>query len=250
MDDLRLYPTACSQAVLDNAQSVKSGRAELLYVYVQVDPAGFNRGFYTVDSRYFYRITADAYASGCCRPTTITGLAMFSKRSMLFGSQGTAKTFSSEHSCPDGSSLSFDSNLPTAIVEAVDPILLDMKLVDLCCHKHKCSCSCPTTDVPRAILDAFDDTILFDEEAQKQVHLTLGQFSILRLERDSQLLIPVYDYCMPEKQCQCDGSCEDDPCQLFQRVDFPVGEFFPPATADSIDPVAQLRGGCGCGCSR
>ena len=35
----------------------------------------------------------------------------------------------------------------------------------------------------------------------RRVYVTLGQFSIVRLERDSQLLIPVYDYCMPEKEC-------------------------------------------------
>ena len=43
------------------AQSVKAGSAELLYAYIDVEPVTFNRGFYTVDVRYFYRITADAF---------------------------------------------------------------------------------------------------------------------------------------------------------------------------------------------
>lgn len=243
VEDLRLYPTAGSQAILDNAQSVRAGRAELLYVHIQVDPVGFNRGFYSVNLRFFYRITAEAYACNCCRPCTITGLAVFDKRCMLFGSQGTAKIFSSECSCNASQCLTFEDNLPTAILEAVDPMVLDLKLVDLSCQ-CKPSCECPVSDIPAAILNAFEDTISFGDSAQKRVLLTLGQFSILRMERDSQLLIPVYDYCMPEKECRCDSPVEDDPCQLFQRVDFPVGEFFPPAAAEEIDPMTRLRKSC------
>ena len=53
---------------------------------------------------------------------------------------------------------------------------------------------------------------------------------MIRLERDTQLLIPAYDYCVPEKECSCDDGCceEPDPCQVFRQVQFPVEEFFPP----------------------
>ena len=48
----------------------------------------------------------------------------------------------------------------------------------------------------------------------------------MRLERDTQLLIPAYDYCIPEKDCP-GGSCQDDPCTIFSQIRFPVEEFFP-----------------------
>ena len=67
---------------------------ELLYAYIDVEPVTFNRGFYTVDVRYFYRITADAFV-GAARPVEISGLAVFDKRVILFGSEGSAKVFSS-----------------------------------------------------------------------------------------------------------------------------------------------------------
>jgi hypothetical protein len=63
----------------------------------------------------------------------------------------------------------------------------------------------------------------------RRVYVTLGQFSIIRLERDSQLLIPAYDYCMPSKECSAGGG-EEDPCAIFRQVQFPVEEFFPPNT--------------------
>ena len=87
IEDIRVYPTRSSQAVIDRAQSVKAGTAELLYAYIDVEPINFNRGFYTVDVRYFYRITADAFV-GAARPVEVTGLAIFDKRVVLFGSEG------------------------------------------------------------------------------------------------------------------------------------------------------------------
>ena len=67
IEDLRFYPTQSSQCAIDRAISIKAGTAELLYVYIDVEPVGFNRGFYTVDVRYFYRVTADAFV-GAARP--------------------------------------------------------------------------------------------------------------------------------------------------------------------------------------
>ena len=67
----------------------------------------------------------------------------------------------------------------------------------------------------------------------RRLYVTLGQFSIIRLERDTQLLIPAYDYCVPEKDCQC--STQDDPCTVFSQIRFPIEEFFPPDSSDLSD---------------
>ena len=74
VEDLRVYPTRSSQAVLDRTASVRGTKAELLCVDVDVEPASYNRGYYTTDIRYYYRITADAYCGGS-RPAEIQGLA-------------------------------------------------------------------------------------------------------------------------------------------------------------------------------
>lgn len=117
VEDLRVYPTRCSQEVIDRAQSIKAGSAELLFAYIDVEPVTFNRGFFTVDVRYFYRITADAFV-GAARPVQVCGLAVFSKRAVLFGSESGSKSFTS-----DGGECQVQcvpqSNLPTAVVEAV-----------------------------------------------------------------------------------------------------------------------------------
>lgn len=229
IEDLRVYLTRSSQEVIDRALSVKAGLAELLYAYIDVEPVSFNRGFYTVDVRYYYRISADAFV-GAARPVEITGLAVFDKRVILFGSEGSAKVFSSGgEEGPDPRSLS-RAGLPTAIVEAVDPLILNMKLVDVC----ECRCDCGCAEIPKGVAACFNEELVMSGDLHR-LFVTLGQFSIVRLERDTHLLVPVYDYCMPEKECTCGSGCEcqEDPCDLFQKVQFPVGEFFPP---NSITP--------------
>lgn len=239
LEDLRFYPAQCSKAVIDRAISIKPGTAELLHVYIDVEPVGFNRGFYTVDVRYFYRVTADAFV-GAARPVTICGLAVFDKRVILFGSEGSAKVFSSDY-VRDGldDQLMGKTNLPTAVVEAVDPIVLNMKLVDSCeCRP----CDCELCEIPPCICSCFGSELNFSNEG-KRVYVTLGQFSIIRLERDTQLLVPVYDYCMPEKECTC-GNCDDDPCEIFRQVKFPVNEFFPPNSLHCGEDYREVKNGC------
>ena len=103
IEDLRFYPKLQCVDIINRALSVKGGSAKLLYVYVDVEPVSFNRGFYTVDMRFFYHVTLQAYLS-CPVPVTVEGLCVFDKRAILFGSEGNAKIFSSQAGCgPDGS---------------------------------------------------------------------------------------------------------------------------------------------------
>ena len=123
IEDLRFYPTMASQEILCRSQSVKGGKAELLYTYIDVEPVVFNRGFYTVDMRYFYRVTLNAYCS-CPRPVEIEGLCVFDKRVILFGSEGNAKIFSSQVRIDALDRQMIErSNLPIAVVEAVATLI-------------------------------------------------------------------------------------------------------------------------------
>ena len=252
--------------MIDRALSIRSGKAELLNVSIDVEATGFNRGFYSIDIRYFYKVTAEAFV-GAARPVEITGLCIFDKRVILFGGEGSAKVFTSECRFDDLDEHTIRScNLPIAVVEVVDPIVLSMKLVDPndccipcnpCCPPCNPCCppcnppasecftrpgDCDCFDVPPCICSCFGSDLCFHHD-RKRVYVTLGQFSIIRLERDSQLLIPVYDYCLPTKECVGSGNDNnDDPCEIFRQVKFPVDEFFPPSTTKDHDHH------CGCHC--
>lgn len=239
IEDLRFYPKLQYVDVINRALSVKGGTATLLHVYVDVEPVSFNRGFFTVDMRFFYAVTLQAYLSSPV-PVTVEGLCVFDKRVILFGSEGNAKIFSSELRTgePDLQMMR-RSNAPTAIVEAVDPIVLDARILDGC---GKRGCDCDLCEVPSFVNSCFDGELSSGDDSRR-VYVTLGQFSIVRLERDSQILIPVFDYCMPEKDCSCGTgcSCTEDPCAIFRNISFPVGEFFPPNTVQISDDYENTR---------
>ena len=221
VEDLRVYPTASSQPYIESAFSVRPTGATLLFADVDVDEISFNRGYYTVDVTYFYEVSGITFPG----ENQVSGLAVFNKRVMLFGSEGSAKVFSSDGSFADS------YTQPIAVVECVDPIALNMKVVDAC----PTGLMADVNAIPAAILAHFGEDLVLTDGARILL-TTLGQFSIIRLERDSQLVVPVYDYCLPDKDC-VSGS-EDDPCTLFSRIRFPVEEFFPP---DSIDAAEDYR---------
>lgn len=129
LDCLRVYPTRSSQEILDRAMSVKAGCAQLLCAYIDVEPVSFNRGFYAVDVRYYYRITADAFV-GAGRPLEVTGLAVFDKRVILYGGEGGARVFTSDMPCPSS------GGGPQAVVDTVAYKLLPRIWLKLCRKNH------------------------------------------------------------------------------------------------------------------
>lgn len=214
IEDLLVIPTNGSQPIIDSAFSVRPRSARLLCADVRVEALSFNKGCYACDVTYFYKVTGVAFPG----ENVVTGLAIFEKRAILFGSEGSAKVFTSkDRGCRHG-----ERSLPVCVVEAVDPLALSMKIVD---EKHRHNNDCIGRTIPDDIADCFEDELVTSRTC-KQLYVTLGQFSIIRLERDTQLLIPAYDYCIPDKECV---SSEDDPCTLFSCIPFPVDDFFPPS---------------------
>ncbi len=225
VDDLRVYPTESSQTYIENALSIRPKSARLLNVDVGVEPVSFNRGYYTVDCTYFYYVTGETFPAG----ETVTGLCVFDKRVMLFGSVGSVRTYRSD-GVPNG-----EADLPIAVVSAVDPICLHCKLCDA---ETVIATELEHRSIPDAIRTCFTEKLIFNDTARRWF-ATVGQFSIVRLERDTQLVVPAYDYCMPEKECP--GTITDDPCTLFSRIHFPVEEFFPPDSISESEDYRSLK---------
>lgn len=230
LEDLRVYLTRCSQAILDKAINVKAKSAEIIWIYIDVEPVPFNKGFYTIDIKYFFKVTFDAFI-GIGKPQEIEGLCTYDKKVILFGSEGNAKIFSSKYRPGDGDlQLLAKNNMPKATVEVVDPIALGAKVVEP--HHKGCCCEIDISSVPSYISSNFGDELIDDHERNRLL-VTLGIFSIVRLERNVQLLIPAFDFCIPEKECI--SSSEEDPCHLFKKIKFPTDEFFPPRVSEFLD---------------
>ena len=242
LEDLRVYFTDSAQCVVDRATNVRCRGAEVLNAFIEVERVPFNRGFYSVDITYYFKVCLDVFCGHTSAPTMIEGLATFSKKCILYGSEGNVKVFSSEFACGDiDQQLDMVSTNPRAKVQTVDPICLDAKLrkVHECCHIDPC---CKPSRIPKCVCRCFDgDFDSYEKDAEKAVTVTLGIFTIVQLERDVQMLIPAYDFCIPSKECNCDT---ENPCDAFRKIQFPIDEFFPPKEGCLKD---SYRPTCACG---
>ncbi len=241
LEDLRVYLTRCGQEIVDRAINIKCRKSEVIWVFSDVEEVQFNRGFYTVDVKYFFRITLDVFTN-IGNPTPVEGLATFDKKVILFGSEGSSKIFTSQFK-EDAidKQLWMKTNLPKAKVEVVDPICLAAKFVDV--HHHHCGEDVDLAGVPDSICSCFNDDLVAGID-RRQVFVSLGLFTIIKLERNVQLLIPAYDFCVPENECI--AATDEAPCELFDRIRFPVDEFFPPQIFEfeGAEEAFTRRKGC------
>ena len=219
IEDLRVYLTKSSQCVLDTCTSAKVRCADLLYTYIDVEPVAFDRNHYCIDLTFYYRILADATV-GVNRPVALQGLAMFSKRVVLCGENSRAHIYTSRTQLGGSDGLSrVSANHPTAVVEVLDPMVLSSNIREHGCHGN-------VAQIPAAIAELFEEELVTGSVA-RYLLVTLGQFSIVRLERDAQLLVPVLDYSIPTKECCESPGCGEDPCEMFSRIPFPESQFAP-----------------------
>ncbi len=220
--DLRVYLTDCAQSVIENASNVRPRSAQILNCLVDVEKVPFNKGCYSVDLTFFIKVCLDVITNSCTAPTTIDGLVTFGKKCILYGSEGNVKIFTSNY-IPDGcdDQNPIGNTNPKAKVQTVDPIILSAEICRVCDCCNTLGDSCEA--IPNSICRCFEGR--FECCCEKAVKVTLGIFTIIQLERDVQMLIPAYDFCIPTKECSCNT---EDPCDAFKRISFPIDEFFPP----------------------
>ena len=83
---------------------------------IDVQPVDFNRGFFSIDVRYFYKVFTEV-STGCGCTQELCGLAYYDKRAILYGSEGSARIFSSQAGCPNAQTIE-RTNKPEAVVES------------------------------------------------------------------------------------------------------------------------------------
>lgn len=240
LEDLQVFFSAQSQAVVDQAALIKVRSAEVIDVYLTVEPIPFNKGFFAVDLNFFFQIELNALATPTAVPVPVIGLSCFSKKVILYGSEGNVKVFSSEprNCCGEDT----PSNMPTASISVVDPICLGCRLVSAGDAFDTASI------LPESITKGYEGDFI-NVEPQKIVLVTLGMFTIVRLARNVQMLVPVYDYCIPDRDSGSGGGSvpAEDPCELFKRIKFPTNEFFPNSNANISLPCEEEKD---CDCNR
>ncbi|MBQ2688236.1 MAG: hypothetical protein IJF52_06410 [Clostridia bacterium] len=224
---MHVYFTDAVQAQVDSAVNVRLKDADVVTVTTTLEPVPFNKGFYSVDITFFFDITLDLYTSPGAVPITVQGVAVFNKKVILFGSDGSVKVFTSEYGSDPSEAQTL--SLPRVNVQVAKPIALSARIG--ACY----SGSCVPCRVPQCVCNCVGGEPV--AEGTKCVTVTLGLFSIVQIERNVQMLVKAYDFCIPKKECT---NSTDNPCEVFSRLEFPKDQFFPPNIFDK---------GNSCGCS-
>ena len=230
LEDIRVLFPAARQPMIDSATNVRIKDVNVITVYLDLQPIPFNKGFYSVDMTFFFDVTVELFGGSAACPVPVSGVSVFNKKVVLYGSEGSVKVFSSG-SCDGEPDVGGDPRaLPKATVQVAEPVALSAKLCDRPCGNG------PYCRIPDSIKERYGGE--FDmAPGHNSVYVTIGLFTIVQIVRSVQMVIPAYDFCVPEKECV---QTSDNPCELFRRIDFPLNEFFPPR-------AAEPDGGCGCG---
>ncbi|MBP3271439.1 MAG: hypothetical protein J6M17_04330 [Ruminococcus sp.] len=217
LEDLVFSFEAADQTDINNASYIKAKAITVPSVGFVVDAVPFNKGFYTVDVTYNFRAEIEVYPVGGGTPSLVYGTSSFAKKVILYGSDGSTSRFVS-------------GEVPET--PAVSPVS-----GCACCSCDICTLPVATVSIaPPMCLDASLDPPAAGE-TDSTITITIGIFAIIQLARPVPLMIPAYDYCMPEKECAANT---DSPCELFDKISFPASEFFPQGLDDP-------SGNCQCG---
>jgi hypothetical protein len=227
---------------LQTCVNIRTKSAEIIAANIGLDEIPFSPGFFQINIRMFLKIRFElCLANG--RADEVCGLCVLDKSVILFGGEGNVSVFRS--SAEEGSFCTAihankkHTNLPTAVFEVASPIVLGTKVQDLMPGMRCGICPC---DIPECVAECFDGCLSYSSNMPRVITVSVGLFSVVRVERPGQYLVTGTEYAVPEKVCPPD--CPEDPCDMFRRMSFPVNEFYPPSVA-SYQPKIQTGTGCG-----
>lgn len=245
-EDVRVFLTADGQKILERTGAVRARNAEVVWANIDIDTVPFNRGFYQLYLRLFTKIMCEA----CICPGNIQefeGIAVVEKKVILFGGEGNVSVFKSElqnssFSSSNGCGVKRSTTLPLAVLETVDPIILSSKLVESG-RSCRCSSSVSLDEIPDPVYAGISGELV-DCPGDWRLLVSLGLFSVVRIERPAQYLVSGVEYSVPEKECVLPPV--EDPCSLFKQMAFPTAEF----SSQPMPCVQQDDTDRRCGCKR
>lgn len=237
-EDTRVYLTSYGEEILASATNVRTKCAKTLWAYVGIDEVPFNNGFYRISVKYYILLEFEA-CLGIGRSQTFKGLTTVEKNVILYGGDGNVTSYSSSPKnsyCNIGDVNTVGNNGPTAIVEAVEPLVLGTKVKECCC-----ACAHDCYELPDVVHGVLDGELCLSTTGPA-IYVSFGIFSVIRIVRPAQLLVQATDYSVPDKECSVVG--EDSPCDLFRTIAFPVARFR--GMNDHHEDTTGATGGCGC----
>lgn len=242
-ENVQVFLTGFGNEIIERTGNLRVKSSCIAWSNITLDPIAFNKGFYSINIRLYIKLTFEA----CLAPGRVQefdGVAVIDKNVILFGGENNLNVFKSKGNagfCDVPTELCCsDGNMPTAVVEVVDPIILNAKIIEKR-HEHHCHCCCTCGEIPDGVTRNINGTLC--DDANRYLVVSIGIFSVIRLVRPAQYLIQANEYTVPDKECPTRS--EENPCDIFKCMPFPMQEF----TAGEGPIPHQLKHtdkGCGC----
>lgn len=248
-ENVRVLLTDFGRDLVERTSTVRAKGACIASAHITIDPVQFNRGFYTVNIRFYIKLLCEACV--CGRPQEFDGIAVVDKSVVLYGSECNVNIFRSSTDndgfCSTPELADCTKNSPVAVVEAVDPIILSLKVLERE-EECNCCCCCRASDVPERVTYGIDGSLNDDaREHDRYLAVSMGIFSVVRIVRPAQYLVNATEYSVPDKECV--PGRETDPCRLFNTMAFPTAEFNPASLNNSSGIVERRCGSCNNNCN-
>lgn len=270
IEDLEVH--GIERELIKHAIDASCREVEVEDVVIDVEPLKFKKGFYTITVTFVFRVCVELFFKHKA-PVTRCGVAIFTKKVVLFGSQGRVKIFKSKfrrgRSDIQYTPFLEQDNRPNGKVEVAEPICLSARITE---EREPSFLTGRDIEIINSILAIIqanvaavnvnasgnaDVDIDIDQtnvanvgggRTEKKLVVTIGLFSIIKLVRLVQVLVPSFGFCNPPV---CIESTAENPCELFDTIEFPREAFFPPQKdefeEEELGEREREEGGCG-GC--
>lgn len=229
LEDIRVYITPEQQQFVETAKDVRIKGVSVVDICIETQELPFNKGYYSCEISFFIDITVELLCTSVAPVLPLSGVAVFKKKCVMYGGEGSVKTFRSDENEEDR----LDSAIgPVMSVQVAEPVALSAKV---CEERHMHGCGCDCGEMPKCVCKRYGE-LDCRPHGKKAIFATIGLFTIMQMARNVQMMIPAYDFCVPTKECTCGET--QTACDLFSTIDFPTDEFFPPKT--------NAESPCGC----
>lgn len=230
MEDMAVMVTEEGQQILDSASAVRVKSAKILWAKIHTEEMPFHKGYFQISTRFYFHTVLDC-CTGMGTGRDIAGLCIYDKSVLLYGGEGGVSVFKSDIEansfCPAPvAPIHQSTNLPQAVVEVAEPVALRLNVL---CYENCQSFGvrlCTASQIPETVTKYYSGSFRDPSHGNKVCFLSLGMFSLIRIERPAQLVIPACDSCIPSGTGEYDLP-HTDPCSLFRSMEFPVGDFYP-----------------------
>jgi len=186
----------------DNAAAVTIDRLRVKkIIIVEKEPNPFKHGFWDIDLKYVFEYRLVFREADGCVIGSVRANSIFNKRLTLFGSVGEDLVMATD--------LFTDYN-DCATIDAKPFIMTEAKAVALMAKIHS-----------RRNRVGVENR----HHEAKEVHVTIGLFTIIKLFRIVSLTVQSHGFCIPP---ECEEISPPSPCEFFERLDFPMDIFTPP----------------------